>query len=320
MKCTYIFDVSSNLPMEHPLQFTSNNVKFTFKPENNRLGKLIAEISNVHFPKTEPLKVGQDGIPNITIPTDPAFSILSKELFALRGTLFLWGVTDINIDEAEHKWEPESEEEVRYQNVLGFKIKREARNSNIRLPLDMLVRMTVSRDKLIEYEIPCEFYRRGYIDLNKGQYIEAIYDFYFLIEYMWGNGQFKKAAIIDTLMKSDLTKFIIAALKEPPPKILTNKYDYDVFQSRYLKSDMKKIITHIVDLRGFLHHQSIKRKSNWNPSKNIEFRVDAEFLGTTCLLAMSEIIFKTMFKKSEVDRFFSTQVWSGDAKVNWVNN
>tara|TARA_R110002012_G_scaffold87629_1_gene216595 strand:- start:2671 stop:3591 length:921 start_codon:yes stop_codon:yes gene_type:complete len=306
--------------MEHPLQFTSNSVKFSFEPENNRLGKLIAEISNVPFPKTEPLKVGEDGIPNITIPNDPAFSTLSKELFALRGTLFLWGVTDIDIDGAEHKWEPETEEERRYQNVFGLKTKREAGNSSVRLPLDMLVRMTVSRDKLLEYEIPCEFYRRGYKDLDKGQYIEAIYDFYFLIEYMWGNGQFKKTAIINTLIKSDLTKFITAALKEPSPKIITNRNDYDVFQSRYFKSDMKKIITHIVDLRGFLHHQSIKRKSNWNPRKNIEFRVDAEFLGTVCLLAMSEIVFKTMFKKSEVDKFLATQVWSGDAKVDWANN
>jgi len=297
MKCTYIFGVSSDLPMEHPLQFTSNSVKFSFEPENKCLGKLIAEISNVQFTNTEPLKVGHDGIPCITIPVDPAFSILSKELFALRGTLFMWGVTDIDIDGAEHKWEPETEEEMQYQNVLGFQTKQEAGNPNMKLPLDILVRMTVSRDKLIEYEIPCEFYRRGYKDLNKGQYIEAIYDFYFLIEYMWGNGQFKKSSIINTLMKSEFTKFITLALKEPSSKIITNKHDYDIFRSRYLKSDMKKIVTHIVDLRGFLHHQSIKRKSNWNPNNNTEFRVDAEFLGTVCLLAMSEIIFKTIFKK-----------------------
>lgn len=306
--------------MKHPLQFTSNNVKFSFEPKNNRLGKLITEISKVHFPEKEPLKFGENGTPNITIPVDPAFSILSKELYALRGALFLWGVTDIDIDGAEHKWEPETKEEERFQNILGFKTKREAKSSNITLPMDMLVRMTVSRDRLIEYEIPCEFYRRGYRDLDQGQYIEAIYDFYFFIEYMWGDGQFKKAAIINALIKSDLTKFITAAIKETSPKILTNKYDYDIFQSRYLKSDMKKIITHIVDTRGYLHHQSIRRKSNWNPSKTIEFRVDAEFLGAVCFLAMSELVFKTMFKKSEVDKFFATQVWSGDAKVNWKNN
>jgi hypothetical protein len=58
-------------------------------------------------------------------------------------------------------------------------------------PFDLLARSVLAGNAAYEIEMPLSFFRHGLIDLRDRQYIEAIYDFYFVLDTMCAEGTFK---------------------------------------------------------------------------------------------------------------------------------
>jgi hypothetical protein len=50
------------------------------------------------------------------------------------------------------------------------------------------------------------------------------------------------------------------------------------YEKQYGRMAVDEVIESLVDLRGFLHHHTSKRKDIWHPEDHYEFTLDAVFL------------------------------------------
>lgn len=312
----------SSVLLNDSLKFQIGSCRFELHNEEKRLSKLTIESDDIKFNKYPRIEHMEGEIPNVIIPMDTFLLSLKPQVRAIRGALSLWGVHDIDVEYPKSSWQPETDEETHSTSILSAKMSRQTREDEAprEFPLDIIVRSIVSRGRLVEYEIPFEFYRRGATDIYNERYIEAIYDFYFVFEYLWGNGKFHKKEIVSQFVSIPLAVSTVEyARSKPPAQIVSNKADLDLYQDTYYKKSTEEIFEHIVELRGFLHHQSSKRKQTWNPSSDREYRVDSHFLHTAAHQAMVNIFFEIIFADSEVEKFKATKVYTKDnSLVNWI--
>jgi hypothetical protein len=323
MKCFYKFTVDSSIKLERQMEFMSDGMKFILECPNSRFSRLTIEVSGVHFsdyPKT--VLPGNGEHLGLIFPKDPWLKRVQAEARLIKATLSLWGVLDIATESPEISWEPESDEEIKNTNIFGLKksIVSLREIEPVSISNDMLIRSILSRDGFREFEIPLEFYRRGLDDYGSEHYIESIYDFYFVLEYLWGNGKFKKNDIVREFISSeDATLAINLAIKPFESAMHDRHLDKEYCNASYLNKDANKIFEHIVDLRGYLHHQSSRRKYNWNPGFQSEYEIDATFLFWVTHFAVSKISTRLLFQKAEIDRFMSTPIFNADGqKIVWL--
>jgi len=322
MKCRYEFTVSSTLYLDPPLKFQFGRYNFELHNKDKRFSKLIIESEGVRFSEQPRIERTDNNIPHIKLPNDPELLFLKPEMRAIRGALSMWGVHNIDVENPTSSWQPETKEEKKNTTIFSATISKKDREDEppMKSPLDIIIRSIVSRDRLIEYEVPFEFYRRGAEDLYEERYIEAIYDFYFVFEYLWGNGKFRKKEIISQFSSSpQAVASIVHAQENPPDAITSIKSDLNLYRKNYSDKSPEKIFEYIVDLRGFLHHQSPKRKKNWKPSSDINYIIDSHFLHIAAHQSVFNIYMNTLFDKKEIEKFKKTKVYTKDNNlVDWI--
>ena len=87
---------------------------------------------------------------------------------------------------------------------------------------------------------------------------------------------------------------------------------------RHYSQSAEEAASHVIGVRGFLHHQSGRRPKNWDPSLPVTYRVDAHFLEWVCLIALQQVGTPILFEEGEVQRFQQTTVSTSDGRtVNW---
>jgi hypothetical protein len=91
------------------------------------------------------------------------------------------------------------------------------------------------------------------------------------------------------------------------------------FVEKYQSRSVEEVIETIIGVRGFLHHQSMKRRDNWNPAVQSEFKVDALFMLCASHNAVIKRSNEVLFLPDEVSAFQSTGVFTADGRrINWV--
>ncbi len=143
-------------------------------------------------------------------------------------------------------------------------------------PFDLIARSIIVAWDAREIEVPLSFYRKGRIDIDEGRYIEAIYDFYFMLESVFaekGNSKLCEEAFKqnDSLRKSVEKALIDDVLLG---EIRREKRLQSAFDEHY-KGATEEVIDDIVELRGFLHHYTSRRRDIWHPEEHERFEVDA---------------------------------------------
>jgi hypothetical protein len=262
------------------------------------------------------------GMHEFIIPADPQLHLIQTEIRTVRAALSLWGVQDIDVDNPKIDWTPETEEERKATDIFGFSMKKASRGEGHLFPVaqDLLVRSILSRSKFVPIQIPLEFYRRGNEDVHDERYIEAIYDFYFVFEYLFGGGKYDKKGVGRAFLASKEAKDAFAnAQAAPPSSIRQHPSNLRIFKSKYQSQPIENVIETIIGVRGFLHHQSLKRKRNWNPAVQSEFKVDALFMKSAAQNVAAKLAGKILFLPTEITAFQATTVHAdGGAIVNWV--
>jgi hypothetical protein len=87
------------------------------------------------------------------------------------------------------------------------------------MPFDVLARAIFAADAATDIEIPLNVFRRGMLDVSERNYIEAIYDFYFILETLFGEGKFKSAAVSNAFLdSSQLRSCVERAVADPGPQ------------------------------------------------------------------------------------------------------
>lgn len=319
MKCRYTFHVVSRINLDPPVTFFHGGLKFTLRCDSGRFDQLIAEAIGITF-EAYPTISHKPGskIPSITIPDDPILKKVQAEVRAIQGALSLWGVHSIETHHPKIDWQPETAEEKEKTDVLGFARDRPERGKERPSvgQLDVIVRSFLGRERFQDHELPLEFYRRGLADMYDGHYIEAIYDFYFFLEYLFSDGKSdRNGTLASFLAAPELVAAVAAAQKNPMGEILENRSWKKSFDDRYASAKPEELLKQIIGLRGFLHHQTLKRKKNWNPSLHDDYRVDAHFLNRVCHEVAMRLVCDVLFDAGQMEEFTKTKVCSLDGTV-----
>jgi len=323
MKCKYSFPVKGYIRFDTGISFCSSNRVYELKAKEGLFSELSVTIPN--FPETCLPTIAQhkegEIKASITVPIDPFWDDLVSDIRTIEGALCIWGAREINIDYCTTEWIPETESEKEKIQMFSFsKSRKDKPPGNLPpSPIDMLIRSIFVVPQLKENETPLNFYRRGNLDIFEERYIDAIYDLYFVLETLFADGKFRKNEVVSKFCKSkELLDAINISQKDIHPEIKSNRNLLSVFREKYLNKSKDEMIEHIVDLRGFLHHHTLKKKDIWHPAKQREFKVDALTLSNICFDIVSKRAIGNLFSQERAEEFLKAEVKTEDGrKVKW---
>lgn len=180
-------------------------------------------------------------------------------------------------DSPKQEFIPETQEEKEELKVVSMQWTKSYPKRSRFLSKDTFVEIMENRNKYADLIISQAFFREGINDYDSFRYINAFYNFYFVIEDLYGGGKCQNRDVERELKKSDEfrshVKWMIENIQNVNKYHFTqnvteqhftqnNKRHYDnIFQ--YLKIfrknfDVDGIIFIIVRIRGQLHHYSEK--------------------------------------------------------------
>jgi hypothetical protein len=240
-------------------------------------------------------------------PLDACDEEVATFIRTLEGLLAIWGVERIDTKSFELQWVPENDQESRLLQLTGFKMSRTPPT-----PLDFPVidfayaaQSAMSADILKEYEVALSFNRQGKISLAQERFIDAVYEFYFVFETLFANGQFKTASVKDEFRASVLLqKAIASVLADTDFEVhVVNQFGLQTpYASTYKNRHTNDVSDHFVELRGFLHHHSVKRPGIWHPARQHDYRLDAEFMAHVSLSVIQALAFPTVLSQETIER------------------
>lgn len=219
---------------------------------------------------------------HITVPTFPNFEEIVDDLRTLEGLLTFYGLREINFRNVQQEWIPESPDEEKLIQIQSFsigardKVKWELEPTPIDLVVRSLIRARYARDE----QVAMSFHRKGCQDMDQGRYIDAIYDFFFVLEYLYGRGQFKTKQLKENFCSSSELLTAVSETKQTIAQLIQfrNPDEQHLFANQYLRVTAEGVLNHFVDLRGLLHHHSSKHNGRWHPEEHDPFRLPAMFL------------------------------------------
>lgn len=295
MKCRYTFKISGQIKVDIIRPISVRGWTFEFLHERGVLSHLMV---------TVPAN-GPDDLPRITptpapgIKADikvpaPAFAFVRQEVRSIEALLSVFGVHEIDVNRFKTTWIPESEEEKKkiHLNDFSTDVAEAGTETMLPMPFDLLARCVIGADEVTDMEMQLAFFRKGIVSFYEGRFIEAIYDFYFFFESMFGEGQFKKRGIEEAFKKSEpLIEAIKEVMVNPVSTVTPKKDELQSFLKKYGGMSVEGIIDHIVELRGFLHHHTRKRKEIWHPSDHKRYESEAHlFRAIACHIALKTVI------------------------------
>lgn len=315
MKCRYCFKIYGKIKIAVNEPISIRGKLFEFKTENGVIKHICVTVpvtNKADWPTITPSsKPGVNGEIKIS---SPYLLTIQNELRNVEGLLSFYGLRSIDIQMPEIEWIPDSEEEKKELKLYSFKQSYSEIDVSELPPLsfDLVARTVIAASDANEIEVPLSFFRKGMIDIYEKRYIEAIYDFYFMLESLFGDGKTKNFQIKESFENSDQLKSCIKKVIEPSNlQFFESKDESKKFFEKYGYMNSEEIIEHIVDLRGFLHHHSLKRKDIWHPEEHKKYKLDALLLQSIAFNVGMELfneyvlnenvvkIYKDMFLKEE---------------------
>jgi hypothetical protein len=284
------------LEVERVQSFTHNDWQFDFIVERNRVSHIVVTVPlGVSDPLPEIVTNPRDpSVKDLQLNLPPCDELLMKVLRTIEGFLSVYGLERIALDEADISWLPETDEEKARVKVRAFNLrfkKPDAFPVPFQLPFSVIKNSIIAAGEALDLEVPLGFFRRGRNDFLERRYIDAIYDFYFVIETVFGNGKTKNYLVKEHSKKChELLGFSAEVLRDAPRMISRRGGRanlLDSFQAKYAAKTPEEFLESIVDLRGFLHHHSVANPKIWNPSLEYNYELGAILLQDLCFRVCS---------------------------------
>jgi len=137
-----------------------------------------------------------------------------------------------------------------------------------------------------------------------GNYIEAYYDFYFVLETLYGSGKTKNSAIEKEFLSSKELMSAISAVKCDSELIKGIKATQrEEFVEKYKDKPVDDIIRKLISLRGFLHHQNPKHPDAWTPDNQERCHLDSIFLMHVTYSVIWNVVDKYIYDDSVLESY-----------------
>jgi hypothetical protein len=305
MKCQYRFKLNGKLTLSQFKPLNVRGLTYEFESDENRIVTHIRVTRPLHdrreWPQVE--RSSEPGISNDLKLNDPRLPFVQFEMRSLETALSLFSVDSIGSDYPEIEWFPENDAEKNAVQVRKFQMTPDNDFPACPLSFDLMARTVIAAIDLLEVELPLSFFRQGRIAYGKRRYIEAIYQFYFMFETMFGNGKPKSKPIKNEFKKStELRSAAEDFLKNAGGPFLSEDLANQVSE-KFKGFDVDRLIDYMVDLRGFLHHHTSKRKNMWHPSRQGDYNVDALMFGHVALKLFVGLLFRYVDDPKVVNQY-----------------
>jgi len=302
MRCMYTFELVGALRPERLLAFELDDFRFEFGVDKD--SEQVRELM-VSFPisvnEIATSKASLKGTTNADINLrQPRWERVQEIIRSAEAMWGLWGLQEIRVSEALISYIPESDEESSAITVNHFQVTRSKipfLDDLPKLQLEYVIVPIITAVKERSHDVRISFYRRGVQDVLNGEYIEAFYDFYFMLESSFGDGKTKNSQIQQKLLQAELLTTAIAdtvfsdSYEGGLPSELRSRYQAD-----YANLTSSEFIKKLVKLRGFLHHHNSKRTDGWKPTRQEDFRLEAFMLQDICCRVGVELFFENIQK------------------------
>ncbi len=301
LKCKIRTDSRSrgDVSLELPLGLLTFHADSSFRVTHVSISR-HAEITPEDLPKVTTLEPGRH---EITIPRQPIVEELRAALQAIEGfgSIFL-GIQKIEWENPEISWTPESDSEKGAVELLSISSDREYAPDVV--PIDqnsirLAVELYQKNPRLI---VPMAFYREGSNEYRSFRYINAFYNWYFVLEDLYGKGKTKNKDVEKAFLASPvLTQAVDLTVREFKQK--SNDRHRSTLElelhSHGRKLELKDLVRHLVWTRGRLHHFSQDNpQARAIPFSHQEFESIAYFL----MVVDMNCLFKEMSYEMPVGR------------------
>lgn len=286
MKFGVVCDVDGKTYLDNggTVEYGGMRYSFYVKDIKERLLTQVRIISDVDDPeqysfhKTEPTP---DGKFKVTQSFEPHIQQkLIRELQTLESLLGTLGnIKRVYWNKATFEYYPETEAEFKRFNILpAFFFMHE-------FPMDDPALVSIADltpylrhiDTLNGLAAPMSFYREAKAEYSVGRYINSFFSSYFIIEGLFGNGQWRQRDVVRELTQSPVfSSFVKAYLDEvamnnDPGEGMTKAQLIEELQNQPFT--VEGLVERIVETRGRLHHFSVtSTQTQGTPFNHLDYK------------------------------------------------
>lgn len=310
----YRFPIRGMLRTEdvHDVPFGEHQLKFHATPTGRITA--LSVIVKVNDPSNWP-SVTPNTLPNakwhMNVPS-PSWEAIREKLRSLEGLLALHGVDQIDFSNLERKWLPENKEEQARLAIHELSIETQERPETD-FPadsFDVIARCVLAAGEAVDLSVPLSFFRRGRLDMHEMRYIEAYYDYFFVLETLFGQGKHKQDALAAAFASE---KILVSATRavmtgERVAALVNDRSDLrQRINDKYVGATPEAVLASLVETRGFLHHHSSKRPGIWRPDNQEQFEIDAVILEELSFKVLWALTSPLIFSDEAVRRYLAAR-------------
>lgn len=185
---------------------------------------------------------------------------LMREFQELEGMLSfdtVGSLKSIEWDAPTEDFIAETEEEEKQVQVHNFCFKKEYPDCPASLDEEGLGRIIRSKEHYVSLIVPQAFYREGTNEFASKRYINAFYNFYFILEDFYGKGKTKNKDIAEEFRSSKWFRRFVDEVVKDINKYARHRINIEGFCKRERAAyDTDGIIELLLKVRGSLHHYS----------------------------------------------------------------
>jgi len=207
---------------------------------------------------------------------------------------FLQGVKKIYWEEAERVFIPESEEERRRTDVTNYALHKEyPPDQNIKLTAADFKAIIQQKSKYEHLKMVKLFHREGMREFSSFRYIQAYYNFYFVLEDLYGEGKTQNKDVEKKFKSNQVLRNIIQDMIDNLIKGDRLKSIQNFLTEEKMGLNIDGIIELIVRVRGNLHHFSRKStKRIGTPLNQADFESMAYLLMAISIKSLIHVSYK----------------------------
>lgn len=314
MKVQYKFAVKGRIRTKDAFPLSANGVEYDVEVDKDGVVTFISLTYQANDPSLWP-SITRDPEPGIAaniVMHSPSLERAQETIRTAEGVLAFFGLEQIAWGNPEEVYLPETEEEKRKLSVysMAHNTKKVTALETEPISFDIIGRSLLRADNVSNYEVPLAFFRKGKNDTYENRHIEACLDFLFMLETLFANGKFKSSQVVAEYTSSKpLLDAIFSVTQDTDlPKIAQHRgpSHRKRLSEKYMTKSPPQIAGSFVELRGLLHHHSLKDKNRWHPERHDDFLADALFLEHVCFRVGFEL--------------FSNEVFSKESEIEFLDN
>jgi hypothetical protein len=311
LKVQYKFAVTGRIRLKDSFPLFSNDVEYGVETDSDGV---VTSIS-VTYPANDPLlwpSIAKDPEPGVAASIamhSPSLERAQQAIRTAEGILAFFGLEQIAWGNPEEIYLPESDEE--RQALSVHRMSRSTRKITALdtepLSFDIFGRALLRAENLSQHEIPLAFFRKGKNDTCENRHIEACLDFLFMLETLFANGKFKSSQVVAEYTSSKTLLDAVYKTTQDGDLLKIAQHRGALHRKRlseeYMARTPVQVAESFVELRGKLHHHSLKDKNRWHPERHDDFLADALFLEHVCFRVGFELFTGEVFSKESEDQF-----------------